>query len=74
MQHGIAIYIYMLWPNTRVQVVIKSLNIIIIITSMDDSLDQSPQQLEKNLSEYKEQSKEVRLLGDGSHGMYIFYY
>jgi hypothetical protein len=41
---------------------------------MDDSLDQSPQQLEKNLSEYKEQSKEVRLLGDGSHGMYIFYY
>jgi len=41
---------------------------------MDDSLDQSPQQLEKNLSEYKEQSKEVRLLGDGSHDMYVFYY
>lgn len=38
---------------------------------MDDSLEQSPQQLEKNLSEYKEQLKEVGLIGDGKHTMRI---
>lgn len=32
---------------------------------MDDSLEQSPEQLEKNLSEYKEQLKEVGLIGEG---------
>lgn len=38
---------------------------------MDDSLEQSPEQLEKNLSEYKEQLKEVGLIGEGKRFMRI---